>query len=291
MIIVFSLYLLIYIFLPNYIDLNSNIIFWTLLHSKHFQILLLSIPIIYILKYIKKIYIRNIFYIILFFLLFSLLIFWFFWLPDISKFWQNFFNLFYFQIGIIFLYTFYYWFWVLFNFDKNQIKVLFSDKFSNRLYFYSIIFLIFLFNFILKIYFSINLSIDTDEAYTWMVIEWYNKYWIYNITPSWEYYNQTNIFHIMSTYFYNFFYNLWFDKTFSLRSFNIFYSTFLFIPFFIILRKIIWEKISLLVLFFFMTNWYFLILQFTARSYVTFFFFFLFFNYFFILFLFIITKI
>lgn len=267
------IYFIIYIIIPNFVNITPNILLGTVLQNINSQIILLSIPFIYLFKNIKEDNNKIIVYLLLWFFILSQIIFTIFWLPDnLSENFKKFFNLIYFQIGLVFIYSFFYWFKKIFSKESLRISF-FKEKFKNRYFFYIWLFFVFLLNFIIKIYLSYNYSIDTDESYTWMVIEWYNKFWEINITPSWVYYDQTPLFHYLSAQFYNFFYSFWFNKILSLRSFNIIYSTILSIPLFIVLKNILWEKIGFYSFLFIIFNWYFLIIQFTARPYVTFLFF------------------
>jgi len=120
---------------------------------------------------------------------------------------------------------------------------------------YMLLFLIMVTWLIVKYYLSMHLNLNTDETYTYMVIEWFNKFWKIWITPSWVIYENNShiIFHYLTTIFYNFFYENWFNKLFSLRSFNIIFSTLLLIP-----------------LFYLIINWFLNITFMTARSYVLF---------------------
>lgn len=127
---------------------------------------------------------------------------------------------------------------------------------------------------LLKILLSLWLSPENDETYTYMVIEWYNKLKIIWITPSGEmYFYSHKIFHFVSAIFYNFFYDLWFNKLFALRSLNIFLSSILVIPLYIFFKTISNKKIALLSIWIITFNWYILISSITARPYVVFMFF------------------
>jgi hypothetical protein len=113
---------------------------------------------------------------------------------------------------------------------------------------------------------------DNDEMYTYMVIEWYNKYWHIWITPSWEPYNPDNLiaYHYLCTVFYNFFFNNWFDKLFSLRSFSIFLSTILTPILYIFIKYFSNKKTALFSIFLISINWYITMTFVIARPYVFF---------------------
>ena len=138
--------------------------------------------------------------------------------------------------------------------------------------FFITIFLILLISFWLwiKIYLALNNSPDTDEIYTYMVIKWYNLFWHINITPSWTNYNQTPIFHYISTIFYNFWISLGLNQLLSLRLLNILLSSLLLIPYYLIIKKIFNYKVATLSVLLYIIFWYTTIIDYTARTYVTF---------------------
>lgn len=139
-------------------------------------------------------------------------------------------------------------------------------------YIYSLgLFLIIILGLILKYYISQNVSPENDETYTYMVIEWYNKFKNMWVTPSWEMYDNTHVlFNYFTTYFYNFFYDNWFNKLFALRSFNIVLWSILTLPLYIFIKKITNKNIAFLSVFLTTFNWYLLLTFITARPYVLF---------------------
>lgn len=272
---IYIFYIALYLGVPHILHIPFEAFWGSFLYEKHMQVILLSLPLLLFPSPKKKTLSFILYTFLTFFTLYIIGVLAFGLPHDVSIEWKKSMNLFLFQISWLFCIFCIHWIWnnPPFSFELPIKKHLTKKEKT----FYFLVFLAFLcMHTIIKILFALHISPDTDEMYTYLVIQGWNTFGTINITPSGAPYHQTTLFHYASIACYNFFHSLGIDSLLSLRSFNILYSSLLGIPWYLICIRILGWKLGTWTWIFTTYNRYITLLSIVARSYVTFIYFFVF---------------